>query len=49
LFNFNREVQPILNVLVNKTLEQAELEVEEDYELEAMRTFKAKNAERRKD
>ena len=39
LFSFNREVQPILNVLCNKTLEQAKLEVEEDHELEAMRIY----------
>lgn len=49
LFSFNREVQPILNVLVNKTLEQAKLEVEEDHELEAMRIYKEKNAQRKKE
>ena len=48
LFDFNYEVQPILNVIINKTLEQAELEVEEEYELEAMRLFKKQYLERRK-
>jgi len=48
LFDFNYEVQPILNVVINKTLEQAQLEVEEEYELEAMRLFKKQYLERRK-
>ena len=30
LFDYDVEVQPILNVLLNKSIEQATLEVEED-------------------
>ena len=41
LFDFDREVQPILNVLLSKTVEQAILEVEEDTELDEIRKFKA--------
>ncbi|KDO26142.1 hypothetical protein SPRG_08503 [Saprolegnia parasitica CBS 223.65] len=33
LFNFDAEVQPLLNVLVNKTLQQARAEVERETEL----------------
>jgi len=40
LFDFNYEVDPILDVLVNKTLEQSIMEVEEESEMEAMREFK---------
>merc|ERR1719387_1814709 len=40
LFNFNVEVEPLLDVLVNKTLEQSIMEVEEEYELESMKQFK---------
>ena len=35
-FNFNLEVNPLLEVLVGKTLEQAQLEVEQEAELEAI-------------
>lgn len=38
LFDFNLEVQPILDVIVNKTLEQARLEVEEEEELNLIRS-----------
>ena len=48
LFDFNYEVQPILNVVINKTLEQAQLEVEEEYELEAMHLFKKQYYERKR-
>ena len=41
LFNYDREVQPILNVLLSKTVEQAVLEVEEETELEEIRKFKS--------
>ncbi|OMJ88367.1 hypothetical protein SteCoe_9683 [Stentor coeruleus] len=47
LFNFNIEVQPILNVLTNKTLEQALLEVEEESEMMAMNQFKVENKARK--
>ena len=40
LFEYDREVQPILNVLLSKTVEQAMLEVEEETELEEIRKFK---------
>jgi len=40
LFSYDREVQPILNVLLTKTVEQAFLEVEEETELEEIRKFK---------
>lgn len=34
LFDFNAEVEPMLNVLCSKTLEQARMEVLEEKELE---------------
>ena len=37
LFDFDREVEPILEVLVGKTLEQSLMEVHEDMELENIR------------
>ena len=40
LFEYDREVQPILNVLLTKTVEQAILEVEEETELQEIRKFK---------
>jgi len=40
LFNFDIEVEPILDVVVNKTLEQAIMEVEEEHEMEKMKEFK---------
>jgi len=40
LFDYDREVQPILNVLLTKTVEQALLEVEEETELDEIRRFK---------
>lgn len=33
LFDFNLEVEPMLNVLIEKTLEQARMEVLEEHEL----------------
>ena len=47
LFDYDAEVAPILNVLVAKTLEQAQLEVEEDAEIASIRTFKKDYAGRR--
>ena len=46
LFDYDREVQPILNVLLNKTVEQAILEVEEETELNEIRKFKAEYQKR---
>jgi radial spoke head protein 3 len=43
LFSFNNEVQPILNVLTSKTLEQALLEVEEESELDSILVYKDQN------
>jgi len=40
LFDFDMEVEPILDVLVNKTLEQSVMEVEEEFEMDSMNTFK---------
>jgi len=40
LFNFDFEVEPILDVLVNKTLEQSIMEVEEEHEMASMQEFK---------
>jgi len=40
LFNFNEEVEPLLDVLVNKTLEQSLMEVEEEHEIASMQHFK---------
>ena len=40
LFDYDREVQPILNVLLTKTVEQALLEVEEETEINEIRKFK---------
>ena len=37
LFDYDNEVQPILNVLLNKSIEQAVLEVEEEHELNEIR------------
>lgn len=38
LFDFKAEVQPMLNVLVSKTLEQSLMEVQEEEELEVMQS-----------
>ncbi|CAD8139716.1 unnamed protein product [Paramecium octaurelia] len=40
LFDFDREVTPILNVICTKTLEQASLEIEQEEEFMAMARFK---------
>lgn len=46
LFDYDREVQPILNVLLNKSVEQAILEVEEETELQEIRKFKQEYSKR---
>jgi radial spoke head protein 3 len=46
LFNFDNEVEPILDVLVMKTIEQSIMEVEEEHELTRMSTFKGEWYER---
>ena len=40
LFDFNEEVEPMLNVLITKTLEQARMEVLEETELEIIKNQK---------
>ena len=40
LFEYDVEVQPILDVLLNKSVEQACLEVEEEHEMEQIKQFK---------
>ncbi len=49
LFDYDREVQPILNVLLTKTIEQSLLEVEEETELEEIRKFKQDYQQRQVD
>jgi|UniRef100_A0A7S4GDR1 hypothetical protein len=49
LFDFNFEVEPILEVMVGKTLEQAMLEVMQEEELEAMRQHQLQYEQRRKE
>lgn len=46
LFNFDREVEPIIQVLVTKTIEQSLLEVEEEVELQRMQKFKEEYLQR---
>lgn len=49
LFNFDTEVDPILDAMVGKTLEQAMLEVLQEEEIEAMRKQKLEFEQRRKE
>lgn len=49
LFDFDTEVDPILDVMVGKTLEQAMLEVLQEEELEAMRAQQSQFEQRRKE
>jgi hypothetical protein len=46
LFDYEREVQPILNVLLTKSVEQALMEVEEETELDEIRKFKSEYEKR---
>lgn len=46
LFDYDTEVQPILNVLLTKTVEQALLEVEEETEVDEIRKFKSEAYQR---
>lgn len=48
LFHFDKEVDPILDVLINKTLEQSIMEVEEEHEFTRMSEFKGEWHERQK-
>lgn len=47
LFDYDREVQPILNVLLTKTVEQSILEVEEEAELEEIQKYQTEWDQRR--
>ncbi|EAR87043.2 radial spoke 3 protein (macronuclear) [Tetrahymena thermophila SB210] len=47
LFDFDREVTPIVDVIVTKTLEQSMLEIEQDEEILNMRKFKRQYDHRR--
>ena len=47
LFDYDVEVQPILNVLLNKSIEQATLEVEEEHEHDQIRKYKYSYHKRR--
>ena len=47
LFDYDVEVEPIINVLVFKTLEQARLEVDEDAEIEAIKIYKEEYRKRK--
>ncbi|KAJ9472196.1 Flagellar radial spoke protein 3 [Diplonema papillatum] len=49
LFDFDFEVQPILEVIVGKTMEQAMLEVMQEEELESMRQQQLEYEQRRKE
>jgi hypothetical protein len=49
LFNFDTEVDPILDVMVGKTLEQAMLEVMQEEELELLRQQQLEFEQRRKE
>jgi len=49
LFHFDHEVEPILDVLVGKTLEQAMLEVIQEEEIELMRQQQMEFEQRRKE
>jgi len=40
LFNFDREVTPIIDVIVTKTLEQSIIEIEEEQEIHRIKQFK---------
>jgi hypothetical protein len=48
LFNFEREVEPIVQVLITKTIEQSLLELEEEIELRNMQNFKENYMRRKK-
>ena len=47
LFNFDREVTPIVNVIVTKTIEQSIIEIEEEEEIQKIHTFKQEFIKRR--
>ena len=47
LFSFDREVQPIIEVVVTKTLEQAVIEIEEEEEIAKIQNFKQEFIRRR--
>ena len=49
LFNFDRDVQPLLTVVVGKTLEQSLLEIEQEDEISNLREAKLMYSQKRRD
>lgn len=49
LFDFDREVEPILHVIVDKTIEQASLEINEEHEILAIKQYKKEYEKRKAD
>ena len=49
LFNFDRDVQPLLTVVVGKTLEQSLLEIEQEDEISNLREAKLMYSKKKKD
>ena len=47
LFNFDREVLPIVDVIITKTLEQSMMEIEEEEEIKKIHKFKNEYVQRR--
>ena len=48
LFDFDQDVQPLLTVIVGKTLEQSLLELEQEQEIENLRQDKLMYSKKRK-
>ena len=48
LFNFDRDVQPLLTVVVGKTLEQSLLEIEQEDEISNLREEKLMYSKKKK-
>jgi len=49
LFNFDREVTPIIDVMVTKTIEQSLIEIEEEEEISRIKDFKEQYWKRRQE
>lgn len=49
LFNFDREVTPIIDVMVTKTIEQSMIEIEEEEEIRRIKEFKEQYWKRRQE
>ena len=46
MFDFNAEVEPMLNVLCQKTLKQAQMEVKEEFEIDTIKRKQKEYEER---